>query len=333
MLAKRTSELLRVKSECLDINTTLVLRSVYSEYRNGFEAMDNKNKRTSIPDRVKAFLRQEVGFGCPVKGCGNPYLEYHHFDPPVKVRAHNEPNGMIALCAQHHKKADGDLYTVEQLHALKADKINAELVRGNLDWLRKDLLAVVGGNLFYEVPRILVVDDVEVVALYRDADGYLRLNINMLSLEAEDRLIVDRNEWKNVGDPLDLRSPPQGKELEVKYRNGDYLHLRFFVIEDFKTLFKRYPLIGSDDNGIITYPVTIVEVNFRAAGADVEVTPDGTKFNKCAINGVFVAYCGGGICISTRNKWRQNPQPVDPRFLYAPNTYLTHVRFTRGKDE
>jgi hypothetical protein len=27
-------------------------------------------------------LRQEVGFRCPVDDCGNPYLTWHHFDPP-----------------------------------------------------------------------------------------------------------------------------------------------------------------------------------------------------------------------------------------------------------
>ena len=99
--------------------------------------------RKSIPKAVKEVLRSEVGFGCPIKGCGNPYLEYHHFDPPVNIKPHNEPKGMIALCAQHHKKADGGAYTVEQLHTLKTDKTNAALVKGNLDWLRKNLLAVV----------------------------------------------------------------------------------------------------------------------------------------------------------------------------------------------
>ncbi|MGP5687026.1 hypothetical protein ACTXOU_13770 [Psychrobacter glacincola] len=85
--------------------------------------------RKSIPKAVKEVLRSEVGFGCPIKGCGNPYLEYHHFDPPVNIKPHNEPKGMIALCAQHHKKADGGAYTVEQLHTLKTDKTNAALGR------------------------------------------------------------------------------------------------------------------------------------------------------------------------------------------------------------
>ncbi|WVV46823.1 hypothetical protein THH46_16005 [Pseudomonas sp. NA13] len=85
--------------------------------------------RKTIPSSVMLALRSEVGFGCPVKDCGNPYLEYHHFDPPVSVRAHNEPQGMIALCAQHHKKADGGAYTNEQLHALKKIELMLKALR------------------------------------------------------------------------------------------------------------------------------------------------------------------------------------------------------------
>ncbi|MEZ8930983.1 MULTISPECIES: hypothetical protein [unclassified Vibrio] len=54
--------------------------------------------------KVKEALREEVGFGCPVTDCGNPYLEYHHFDPAVHVKPHIDPRVMIALCAQYHKK-------------------------------------------------------------------------------------------------------------------------------------------------------------------------------------------------------------------------------------
>lgn len=145
--------------------------------------------RQKIPEKVKQTLRREVGFGCPVQGCANPYLEYHHFDPPVKVKPHNNPEGMIALCAQHHKKADGGAYTNEQLHALKKDKANANDVKGNLDWLRRDLLAVVGGVFYYETLNIVRIDGVDVVSLDRDEEGYLRLSINMLSYPQKSELL------------------------------------------------------------------------------------------------------------------------------------------------
>lgn len=271
--------------------------------------------RKSIPKAVKEVLRFEVGFGCPIKGCGNPYLEYHHFDPPVSIRPHNEPKGMIALCAQYHKKADGGAYTIEQLHELKQDKNNAALVKGNLDWLRKDLLAVVGGNFYYETLRIITIDGIDLVSLKRDEEGYLRLNVNMLSLESEERIIIQDSSWENIGSPLDLRSPPQGKELEVKYSNGDFLYLRFIELESLEEAIKRYktnifrdisfPITAFKD---ISFPITAIEVSLTIAGTNIKLTSSTSYLNDIQITGCFTSYCGGGVSIGNSGIfWKQNP--------------------------
>jgi hypothetical protein len=69
------------------------------------------------PAAVKRQLRQEVGFGCPMPGCGNPFLEYHHFDPPWSQENHYDPDRMIAVYATHHAKAGA--LTVDQCRELK----------------------------------------------------------------------------------------------------------------------------------------------------------------------------------------------------------------------
>ncbi len=287
-------------------------------------------KRESIPPQVKLTLRAEVGFGCPVGGCGNPYLEYHHFDPPISVRAHNEPQGMIALCAQHHKKADGGAFTNEQLHALKADKAHAESVKGSLDWLRYELLAVVGGNYYHETPRVIVIDDVEVVSLKRDDEGYLRLSVNFLSLEPADRITIDRNSWRGIGNPIDLRCPPQGKELEVKYDNGDYLYLRFFELNSAEEAFKKYnhPAFLSEE--FVHYPITALEVNLRIGGTTIELSPKGTTYGNGGFSGGFFSCCGGGINLSgTGLVWQQNPPDAAPVKPIVDDRRVIHVDFRK----
>jgi hypothetical protein len=264
-----------------------------------------------------------------VKGCGNPYLEYHHFDPPVNIRPHNEPNGMIALCAQHHKKADGGAYSIEQLHALTSDKTNPSMVKGNLDWLRRDLLAVVGGIFYYETPRIIVIDSHEVISLNRDKEGYLRLSINMLSINAEERLIVNNNSWENIGSPIDLRSPPQGKELEVRYANGDYLYLKFTELKDSDEAIKKYKNDAFKNNNSVQFPITVVEVNMSIGGTNIELSPESTTFGGGQIFGGFMSHCGCGINLDNTNvKWAQNPkwnlaQRIEPVF----GTNIINVKF------
>ncbi len=262
-------------------------------------------KRKSIPKKVKEILREEVGFGCPVRDCGNPYLEYHHFDPPVHIKPHNDPSGMIALCAQHHKKADGNAYTVEQLHEFKRNRVHSNQVKGNLEWLRRDMLSIVGGNLYYETPIPVQIDGHNLVSFTRDADGFQRLSVNMLSLWPEERLIIDENSWENIGNPIDLRSPPQGKELEVSYNNGDYLYLRFSEVANEGELKSKFGVSYCSD---FKFPITVVEINFTIGGTNIDFSSEGTQVMGSSVTNSVMAYCGVGFCIQTGIQWQQNPK-------------------------
>lgn len=52
---------------------------------------------------------------------------------------------MIALCSEHHLKADAGAFTVDQLCEFKLKgAVNREELRGRFDWLRNKLLVVVG---------------------------------------------------------------------------------------------------------------------------------------------------------------------------------------------
>ncbi len=233
------------------------------------------------------------------------YLEYHHFDPPIHIKPHNDPKGMIALCAQHHKKADGNAYTVEQLHDFKMNRVHSKQVRGNLDWLRRDLLSIVGGNLYYETPIPVQIDGHNLVSFSRDASGFQRLSISMLSLRAEERLIIDENSWENIGNPVDLRSPPQGKELEIHYSNGDHLYLRFSEVEDKEQL---QSMFGISYNSDFNFPITAVEINFAIGETNIDFSASGTTVMGSRITNSVIAYCGVGFCIETGIKWQQNPK-------------------------
>ena len=169
------------------------------------------------PLEVRRQLRKEVGFGCPVEGCGNPYLSWHHFDPPWHVREHHNPTGMIALCAEHHAKADAGVFTVEQLRELKLKgRSHAPEVRGRFEWMRRKLLAVVGGNFYFETPVILKFRDRPIIWFSRDSEGYILLNVQMLTTSNEPRAHIEENFWLLRGDPTDVESPPHGKLLSIE---------------------------------------------------------------------------------------------------------------------
>ncbi|MFK9072899.1 MULTISPECIES: SEC-C metal-binding domain-containing protein [Proteus] len=255
------------------------------------------------PKSVIQILKQEVGFGCPVPGCGNPYLEWHHFDPPWCVENHHRAEGMIALCTHHHKKADSGAYTNEQLIEFKSNKANSEIVKGNFEWRRNKILTLIGGNFFYETPRPLVIDNHDVVSLIRDDNGYLLLNIEMLSVLKEERLIMKENCWENIGKPVDIKCPPSGKKLEIKYENGDYLSIEFYVVNNEDLFFEKFNCKAPD---LLEFPLTISEINFNVGGLDLKASPIGTNIQNNQFTGCFSIHCSVGMMLNLGIKWRQN---------------------------
>ncbi len=281
------------------------------------------------PAEVRKVLRQEVGFGCPIDDCGNPYLEWHHFDPPWNEKDHHNPEGMIALCTAHHKKADGGAYTKEQLRKYKGNKAQSEIIKGQFDWLRNDLLAFVGGNFYYETLKIIIIDGKDVIWFNRDENGYLRLSVRMLSILPRERAVIEDNIWTNIGDPIDLQSPPQGKELRIEYENGDYLYVKFFVLETAEKAYEKYKCKTLLDKKLIKYPITTVEVHYKIGGTGIELKPNGTSIQTNSIVGGFISHCGGGISLKIGLPCRENPSllPYMPTSRVNPCPCGSGLRF------
>ena len=275
------------------------------------------------PVGVRRELRKEVGFGCPYPGCGSPYLEWHHFDPPWRERQHHDPAGMIALCTEHHRKADGGAFTKDQLREFKDRGVaRAEEVKGKFDWLRRDLLAVVGDNLFYNTPIIFNLNNHPVIWFKRDEDGYMLLNVRMLSMLPEPRAQIEDNFWIQSGDPEDLESPPSAKLLSVKYPNGDSVRVRFFELESAAEAAKNFS--ESQVESLVEYgvefPITAVEVHNNIAGTNIEFGPG--RVGPVSITGSVIM--GSMIAVSIGPSDNVPFEVFKDRWNYDPD------RFSRG---
>jgi hypothetical protein len=171
------------------------------------------------PVSVREQLRKEVNLGCPVQGCGSPYLEYHHFDPPWKEKHHHNPEGMIALCKGHHPEADKGAWTKEQLKAMKKDPYVENEVVGKFNWLRQDII-IMAGVIVQNPQVILKIDGENVVWMEKDLDGYYRLNMNVRDSEGNLVLRILNNDWVAYNESIvDIICPPSGKELSVTSRD------------------------------------------------------------------------------------------------------------------
>jgi hypothetical protein len=185
------------------------------------------------PEPIRRCLRKEVNFGCPVQGCGIPYLTWHHFEPTWEVKEHHDPDGMIALCHTHADWADGKKWTKDQLRQMKQNPFVSHKMEGPYGYLRKDTVCIVG-NIAVHVKNVLEIDGERVIGFERDSDGYDRLNILIRDSEGSTILQMENDDWTYTHEVFDLICPPQGKQLQIISKDKK---------TDFTIRFDEYPLI------------------------------------------------------------------------------------------
>ena len=203
---------------------------------------------------------------------------------------------MIALCGEHHAKADAGAFSNEQLRKYKEDGIRrSEEIRGRFDWMRREMLAVIGGNFYLETPVMVEFRGEPAIWYNRDEDGYLLLNFRMLTVSGKPRVRLEDNFWLPRGEPDDVESPPNGRHLKVSYENGDLLQVEFFELEDQSKFLRRYP--GAERFvGHIPFPITAVELTSNVGGTEVEFGPRETILpGNTVLKGGLIARCRVGL--------------------------------------
>lgn len=184
-----------------------------------------------ILDALRRKLRKEVGFGCPVEGCGSPYLSWHHFDPPWEPKHWHNPDGLIALCLHHHKAADKGAYSIEQLRYMKAHPFLLEggrLPGGSFPWKRKHLVVMVAGFTSVDSTVLLRIRGKDIVWLSRDTLGHQLLNLDLFDSRGTPILSMRDNDWILHAHVEDFECPPSTHALLVKSdRHNTRLEVKF----------------------------------------------------------------------------------------------------------
>jgi hypothetical protein len=199
---------------------------------------------------------------------------------------------MIALCGEHHAKADAGAFTTEQLRAMKSSTAQAHEIRGKFDWMRQELLGVVGGNFYLETHAPAIIQGMKPVSFGTDEAGHWLLDVDMLTTTREPRLQVTENFWISRGTPQDVECPPSGKVLTMKYANGDKIGIEFIPDLDMSRLTQRYPGVDMS-RWELPNPITVVEVEMFVAGTNIKFGPRSTQIGATSMTNCFMR---GGHC-------------------------------------
>jgi hypothetical protein len=164
------------------------------------------------PAKIRRILRKEVNFACPVDECSSPYLTYHHFDPQWSERPHHNPEGMIALCLQHHKEADAGAFTHVQLRKLKKSA-SKQFIRGHFNWKRDRLFIIAGSNFFIGSPSILQAGSKKFIWFSKEPNGFGAINMDLFSSAGDIIFKMRSNGWLTVPTLDDIEAPPSANRL------------------------------------------------------------------------------------------------------------------------
>lgn len=196
------------------------------------------------PAHIRRLLRKEVNFGCPIEGCGIPYLTYHHFDPPWREKEHHNTEGMIALCPTHAAIADGGAWTKDQLKKIKQQPfIRKDQIAESFRFLRHDVVCQIG-CLAYGFKDFIIISNEKVLGFERTPQDYLGLNMILHDREGNIILEMNQNDWiVYTNDIFDFECPPRGKSFRVRAKDDvtDFT-LRFddLSIGEFKEKTQEY---------------------------------------------------------------------------------------------
>ena len=170
---------------------------------------------------------------------------------------------MVALCREHADKADNGAYTVEQVRRFKVNGAsNADKVTGRFDWMRRELVAHIGGLFMVDVAVLIEINGTPVVWFDRNEFGELSLSYR-LATAGKRRTTIVNNTWTIEQDDIqEVICPPGGRTLSVEYVDGSRFSVEFREIATQEEFLTRFPH-AKDRYGSVSllhFPVTVVSV-------------------------------------------------------------------------
>jgi hypothetical protein len=205
---------------------------------------------------------------------------------------------MIALCREHHFQADHGAFTDSQLLSLKRNgRRNWEEVKGRFNWMRNRILVALGGNFFYETYSIFEFRGERIVWLERNHEGYLQLNLRMITISGEPRVTIRNNDWNARGNEQDIECPPSGKRLNINYLGGDRAKVEFTELNSCQDANKRYKGMQFE-NYPIEFPITAVEAAMKVGGYPLEFDESGIKNGGGLLKNNLSIRCGTGFAFN-----------------------------------
>ncbi len=168
----------------------------------------------NLPIQIENQLRKEALYGCMICGC--PVLEYVNItqqDSDVFL-----PENMIVLCPIHRNKYhNNDLHEYE-LRDAKISPYNKEHEHDAFTVISPDIAINVGKCKFVNTPRILVVDDFDIITVKRNSEDhkYILFDVNFFDSLNNLKAVLSENSWHSERTDFDWIIRYEPRHLSIQ---------------------------------------------------------------------------------------------------------------------
>jgi len=150
----------------------------------------------SPPLQIENQLKKEASYGCMICGC--PVLQY--VDIVRQGTGVYLPENIAVLCPIHRNKYDNNELQESQLRDSKISPYNKVHEESAFTLSSLDTSINVGKCRFVNTPRILVIDDFDVITINRHSENkYILFDVNFFDSLNNLKAILSENSWHHEG--------------------------------------------------------------------------------------------------------------------------------------
>jgi hypothetical protein len=146
-----------------------------------------------IPSGVRRIVRQSANFGCAKCGC--PLIEYHHIKPFHEVLSH-DPDNMVALCPNCHRRADeGGPWSPQFVDQFRLSPYNKDVLKDKFEIGDSDFSVKCGTLEFPGDGDVIRLQNMTVLTINRNLEGIIRVDSRFFNEQGEMIAYISDNEW------------------------------------------------------------------------------------------------------------------------------------------
>jgi hypothetical protein len=138
---------------------------------------------------------------------------------------------MLALCPTCHRIADDGEYSQDYLRRLKSNPFNSSAISEKFIIENKDLILNLGGNKYINCPKILTINDYDILTMKKEEEGFITIDLSLFNRFNKLIGVIDENKWtfdtSSLWDVeykpkyLRIRNPSNQIIFEIRIEKGE----------------------------------------------------------------------------------------------------------------